>query len=570
MTPGTPSITELVDASTAGNPEPHEVSRLIREGTTEGEEEVSRPFVFAFGYMDVAGRKDELRASVGGPFGPMIEMNGMSFPPPLSELEAANLPPLAEYLEDDKAAVARARLADLLWVKRYGDAPHLYAQAAIAAYLDLLTHSNWADVRKSDAASRAVELAAEINDAALIEKAVRAAIDHADGAIDDTENWNPGVPLFVMRELVDLKASLRPKDELKRLVEKARARYGADPWILEDLNQMAITLGGDTDDLDRASVEGFIERAQAASGLTRLMFLQKAYEKAANAGLADLRDRVGLMIQGTELSEDDFAVVSAGVEITKDEFDKALRPVVQAAGLAEAIRRLALYVLPNETIEETRAAVEAERAEHVISTLITKVRLGTDNALEIGPSDPAEQQIEDETARRALSLAFRAIFAAKALDRIFERFAGFDQSDVVEIFQSDLVSRERAIKFARSFELYGEGEYDDAVHVAVPRIEGALRDLARALGVRTSRVTPDPNAGEALSLGAVLSKLDGRMDEALRLQLFAALADKRGKNLRNVVSHALEPEFSREDAALVLALAALISGFEIQTTTTDK
>lgn len=564
------NIKHLVDESTAGNPEPHSVSDKIREGTPGGHEEEAKPFVFAFGYMDVPGRRDELRATAGGPFAPAMEMNGMSFPPPWEKFGKSEQLAIADYIDPDKSAVARARLNDILWEKRHGDEPHLYARAAIEGYLDLLAESDWADVRKSDAISRAVELADQLNDAELIERTINAAIKHSDEAIDDTSRWNPGVPMFAMRELVGLDRPIRPTDDLVGLVDKALKRYGEDPWIRDELNQMSITLGADPRELDEASVRGFIRMADAASGLTRLLFLQKAYEKAANTGLVELREEVGLLIQDTELGPDDFGVVSASFTVTKDEFDAALKPFLAAHDIGQAIRLLALFVIPSETPEETKEAIEREHADHPFSTLITKIHLGPGNGIEIAPPDPELRKLDDETARRALGLGIRGIFAAEAISRITERFAGYSSDDLAAAFTSPLVSQSWAVKFARAFELFDEGKYDDSVHVAIPRIEGVMRDLARDLGIRTSRVAPDPKAGEEVTLGAIVSKLAGRIDEGLRLELKAALTDKRGKNLRNVVSHALANDFSREDAAIVLAIAALLATFTVRNSSSDN
>jgi len=73
----------------------HHVERCFREGLGDDEVEDASPIVFAFGYMLVASRREELRERVGV-FGAQFEIEGRIFPKPLAEIDEDTLDLLGE------------------------------------------------------------------------------------------------------------------------------------------------------------------------------------------------------------------------------------------------------------------------------------------------------------------------------------------------------------------------------------------------------------------------------------------------------------------------------------------
>jgi hypothetical protein len=83
-----------------------------------------------------------------------------------------------------------------------------------------------------------------------------------------------------------------------------------------------------------------------------------------------------------------------------------------------------------------------------------------------------------------------------------------------------------------------------AVHVLVPQVEAALREMLIAMG--ESPMTPSRGGGgfETLGMGAVLNTASFRtkMDPTLRLHLRALYTEPKGINLRNKLAHGLAGE----------------------------
>lgn len=113
------------------------VERCFQAHVSDDDIEDGRPVVYAFGYMLVEASR-EARRDRSGIFTPRIEWNGASFPERLPDIPAEMLPVWEAYAEAlDESPVARSRLRDLLWVRRYGEAPVQHAQVAADAYLEL-------------------------------------------------------------------------------------------------------------------------------------------------------------------------------------------------------------------------------------------------------------------------------------------------------------------------------------------------------------------------------------------------------------------------------------------------
>ncbi|HEY3552622.1 MAG TPA: hypothetical protein VGK66_02935, partial [Solirubrobacterales bacterium] len=91
----------------------HHVERCFREGLGDDEVEDASPIVFAFGYMLVASRREELRDRVGV-FGAQFEIEGRIFPKPLAEIDDDTLGLWEKYADATQTyPLAASRLNDL-------------------------------------------------------------------------------------------------------------------------------------------------------------------------------------------------------------------------------------------------------------------------------------------------------------------------------------------------------------------------------------------------------------------------------------------------------------------------
>src|SRR5215210_6123772 len=130
-----PRVLQNVRDALAGQPEWLEVRERLERLAPECEEETYRPFVFAFGYALIPQSGEDRRARAGGAFGPKNTVDGWQFPPPLAEIDDADVTAWQAAVEALDEPVALARLHDLLWERRAGPRPDLHARAAADAYV---------------------------------------------------------------------------------------------------------------------------------------------------------------------------------------------------------------------------------------------------------------------------------------------------------------------------------------------------------------------------------------------------------------------------------------------------
>lgn len=95
-------------------------------------------------------------------YAPMVEMDGTSHPEPVGEATDDTLSAWADALELLAVyPLAVSRLADLLWLRRFGPKPYLYAEAAQRALRALWTYPGIAEVYRADCLTRALDITAE-------------------------------------------------------------------------------------------------------------------------------------------------------------------------------------------------------------------------------------------------------------------------------------------------------------------------------------------------------------------------------------------------------------------------
>ena len=85
--------------------------------------------------------------------------------------------------------------------------------------------------------------------------------------------------------------------------------------------------------------------------------------------------------------------------------------------------------------------------------------------------------LEDEANRIRWDAQFRQV----ALDRIGERCA-VDRVSLTDFFLTELIDEEQAGAFARAFEHYWADRPDEALLIAMPRIESVFRKLLEVRG----------------------------------------------------------------------------------------
>jgi hypothetical protein len=548
------AVVERLREALAGADDWLTVDTALRRSASEWHKDPVRPFVFAFGYMLV---HDEERRAEEGPFAAAIVTQQGQFPPPLADIDQADVDAwrgAAEQLDDP---IALSRLHDLLWERREGDRPDLHARAAVDAYVAISENPAWASIERVDCLTRALDLARSIADREREEHVVAA----ARRLIEDdlaTEDVGPGVSLTLLGALARLDT---PPPGLEELVVRAEKRYGDDPYNADSLTDLRAQLApAQRERLRREQVGNWRTAAHARGGMVKAIHLERALELAKTHGLSDLVDEIRLELQEMKPEELDLKTVSTEVEIPADQVQSLIDSVVDEEGWERSLLRFGQVGPPGGEPEELDKQIEELRRSSPLQFLVTRVVISHDETSAIfqAHDDQSHQRLA-RAEQRAQSARFWSLFAVRILDAARERHGEPDREALAAFFTTDLIDEAIAERFARAIELFGAGQPDEAAHIIAPRIEAVLREMARRIGLPIIREPSGGKPGRVQSLGPILDQLKPAFGESgWHAYLENLLADPLGMNLRNVIAHGLRDQIDRLDAALLIQAACYL------------
>jgi len=553
------ALLEQLDAALSGAEDWYVVGARLREATeTDGDaREQALPFVFAFGYMLT---RDEERRAEQGPFGPMIETDQGQFPPPVSDIEDAQVDAWREAIEALGNPIALARLHDLLWLRRANsERPDLDARAAVDAYREISHNKAWSSIDRVDCLTRALELVVGVRDVERRTAVVDRMVEFAKEDLANEDEGGPGVTLSLLVPLAGLE---EPPAQIDELINSAADIYGGDPFIGDTIFDLRAARDPEAaDQIRRTQVEAWRGAAGQAEGLVRAMHLQRALEVAKAHGLGDLLEELRRELQEMQPEEFDLKTVSAEVQIPTEKLQNIIDELVGTEGIDDALQNLGALQAPGGTPEQLDQQVAELRESAPLQFLFRKVVLRNDEATTLFIADtPEKHQRWARAQHRANEARFRSLLVANVLDEIPRRHGEASRSQLTELFTTELIDEPTAGRIARAFELYWAREHDDAAHLLASRLESVLRGLAQKVGIPTYTEPSGVKPGHERSLGWILDQLKPVFATALGWHAYLEnlLVDPLGLNLRNVIAHGLRDEIDRGDAALLLQAACFL------------
>lgn len=562
----------IADALRAADAETswHEVRNSLHALDPDGEDVAVRPFYFAFSYT-LLERTSPRRDRVGGPFGSRIAGEGWRFPPEVSAIEDVDVQAWRDAFEEIDSPVVKARVGDLLFERRAGPRPDLYARGASDALLALVDRDEWADFERARLLSRALELAQAVGDGERAGATIERIIAFAKYELDNLES-KPGECLRPLRSLVDLAPEDRP-DNLDQLLVRAAERFGADPNLMDNVVELRVRLLDEEGrkQLRQDQVARWREEATKGNGLLRAFRLEKALEIARTFGLNTEADELRKELGDFDPEQLDLKEISAEVEMPKEEVERFLSNFRDAASWQDALRFLAAQPPPGGSPADLEAHVEELMTEAPLQFLFTKAIIGPESAGTIFRADsPEKHKRAAMSEQRAQAASFWALFAADGLDVIGDTFARPSHDELTEFLTGELVDVDVAERMARALELYWDGHPDESAHILVPRIEQVIRGLARRLGVPVYREPIGNEPGGVETLGTLLRAIGPAFANAgLHAYFVVLLVDPLGLNVRNKIAHGLVGKVQKPATALLLQVACVLSSFQLGTPTEE-
>jgi hypothetical protein len=557
---------KLAELETVSGVSEHDIASAISTlRSTDSVEEACKEWQYealAFSFLEDHTNK---KNSWGSYFGPMMVFRGDDGKtvekPSLQQIDKETIFYWQQRAEAATNPLLRARYAGLLWELSEPAVSEKPSHAVARIYCDALLsiadkrlHQYEVDVIKK--LGRALSVAISLNDQALIDKAKQTIIKYEREVGEDSK---PGLWGFSFDLLVgNGKVPLSTEEEaaiINALEERLQRLKGGDPWQCESaVGRLARYYRGKDREVEcfrvirdlGSTFESAAENAAPLAASSRLEHMHQVY---CQFNLRADADRVACMIRelGPKVLAD-MKPMSHKQEIPREEFDAYVERIVEGT-LDEVFARIAIRYIERRGEVEKQLRDLSNRAP--LSFLVTNQIMdhrGRVVATVGSLDDDLDGHVVSQTSQ---NMAISSVFLAAVLDRAVSKFGVSEDALVNYLVLSPLFGDEQGKFLVTAMHAYLQSDFVVAIHLFVPQIEAAIRNLVELTG------------------GAVLKSRKGggfhlrTLDELLRTEQVSKalgndvalyfrimLTDQRGWNIRNDVSHGT---FPHQNASRVVA-----------------
>lgn len=493
-------------------------------------------------------------------FGPVIsgtKDDGTPFyAPDLAEVDGDIISHWEVRSTGAKHPMLRARYSDLVWdfkTTAVGERPvFAFAERACDAYLEVTATGTYAKpLHGVRYLSRALSLALSLNDKerpARVKQAMRDLVKQI---------RNPskiGTWAFVFDELIANKRVHLDEAEVQEIIADLESSLLAcstighdqfDPWAAQAAAERLASFyerrgrKHDVQRVVRAYGSAFELLAAKASPTLAMDWLQPVFDDYRARGMKDDAARVQLAsAEKGKNAAADMQQFSVPVEISSEEIDNFLAAMVEGSS-TDTLLRIAGQFIPKAS--EARASLSEIARDHPLLGLIGVAKIADGHfAAKAGSieKDPDGRMI----MQLAENIGLASPFLNGALRKAIEKHC-LNSEDILDFLHlSPAFDPDRRDLLKSGIDAYLTGDYVKSVHVLVPQIEHSLRRLLALLGEPAGK--PGRNgAMQVKNLNDILREMAilNCLGEDLQMYLLTFLADARGQNLRNVITHGLAP-----------------------------
>ncbi len=469
---------------------------------------------------------------------------------------------------DSPHSLLRARYADLaremtIFMNKDQPTPQRVkpsrelSQRAAQSYLDIVgqglatdEHHAWIFIR------RAVELAIWVHDVELVAKAKDAAFVynrglHVNGGV--TRWWNIDNLLWDHKEL-DITSGERAElidwlnDALAMHVDISDPQRFDPHQALEAAQSLMRRHGADESELGLAALRkagaAFEAMAAKADAMLAGAWLQSMSLRYRAAGLLDDAGRVDLAIlarsaEAMELMTRRSSTVGGPRILPENDDDAEIIEMLTRVSAERSLELIAAHLMAPEA--QLRAIELESAATPRFGDRIPIEKVGAD-----GFTTATIGSVEDDFAGRLVYFAaFYMSTRSSELDGAFKAAVAKwninAESLMAFVAQCPffLVRSHGLIK--AGIDAWFEGDDLKAIHVLVPQVEAAVRQMLIAAGASPMKRNERDDGFEAMGMGAILvaPELAKKLDPTLRLHLRSLYTSPKGHNLRNELAHGL-------------------------------
>lgn len=485
------------------------------------------------------------------PLKPMVVMAN-SRSAALSDFEDQHLDPIASVYAEIADREMRARLADILWIRRKD---HQAARVAAAAYLEgakaLMDPAEW--VLGFHRLQRAMQIAGALGKQSAERNAV------ADYALELLAKLDGSDPLYLTRSIIDLALAYKIGDPAllagyaEKSAEGAESRQdwitAADYWAL--IATCRRKAGNEAGAINASLRQG---EAQISVGMAMAGIPGLAAEHWFEQGLLTLRQagapkerQEELMKRLHELQKDRLEHLGK-IETSVPIDPKLIEHIEKVKGMSlrDALAFWAIQVRPIGK-ERLREMVREHVTQSPLSSIFSNSILCEDGKVDfVIPAMPLNEEPSEELLllhmwRMAEMTRPVTAWMAEQIRHMIADEHPWEEGCLDWLLNDNLfVPKGREPIFARGLQAGIEGDYIVATHLLIPQLENSFRHVLNQHGVITTSLGQGGTQNE-ISLNTVVESesFPRIFGDDLAFELRGLLAERAGANLRNNVSHGL-------------------------------
>ncbi len=457
--------------------------------------------------------------------------------------------------------IAVARLNDLCFSAGIGNG-RTSAEAAARAYLDW-TSTSLETLYVAEGLARAWTLSRKIGDATLEADVYEALRAYA--AVQLAAEGNPGTILPLLEALTTTTRKAAPlvgDPTVALLVDDAHARFRA-PYLTVRLTAMMRRLSTGPDAIalaNRAEVQAHLDEAERAThGAVKMYHLEAAADAARRLDVPDLEAEAVRALQNLSTEDLGLARITAQSSIPAYIHEAFLRDFDEAHDWREALHLFLHTDSPTGSYERNLERARRDLAQPSLRSLFPTKRLGG-HGMPQQTTHGDDGQVDEELTRfEILHSSTYGHWYAEALERVAATFGTPTHGEMATF----LIAEYRcdagiASAFAESLLLFWEGRRSASVHVAVPKIEAAVRSLLLELNEAIYRIEAGKSIGQFPGLGFMLPQLTKNGFDQDWERFLGVMLLPDGENLRNLLAHGFVDDIAPYRVALVLRALGLM------------
>lgn len=537
-----------------GEKDCHDYSRLLLAKAKEAKDAGETKTAAVFRLMGQVASMMLRPGSTEKPFAPVMEW-GDSRSAVVDDLSDEELDALAEIISDITDSEMRARIADVLWLRK---SDYHFAETAIDSYLGsakVLEHPEHLTACE-DRIERALRLATSLGTNG---KKFKLVISHIEHVLDKYHGENP---LYLSDKFMRLLLEFEQGDATKysELSEKLakRAETNGNMELARscwETNAKWHKKAGDSKKEETARIKGaetYVQSAEAAmdrsnriAGSLHMRRAIEAYRRIS--GTKERREQLHRRL--LEIQRDipkDLEVVSSEVDLSGAVKEAVAK--VKGKSLPEAIASLVVMARSSE-IALLRDEVEKAAKEFPLQHIVPAMKVDeAGKVIAQIPSLLSGDQNEIEAAKKARMYQqaqfHQQIYTAGIIEPVRAQIRFEHRPQLMELMpivsNNPLIPDGRESIYAHGLLSGFNGDFLVATHLLIPQFENSVRILLARRGVKTSRIN-DEGLQEEYDLNTTL-----RMDQTVEIfggnttfDLQGLLVERTGANLRNRMAHGL-------------------------------